>query len=281
MIAREDLYIRDPFLVCEGGRYVLFESNGHGVSARESTDLQTFSDPTVVFTPPEGFWATQDFWAPEVHRYGGAYYLFLSLKSPDACRGTQIFRSDALLGPYEAISDGPVTPRDWECLDGTLYLEDGRPYMVFCREWLQVQDGEMYAMPLTDDLTAAAGEPVFLFSASQSGWAQAMDKEGKNFITDGPFLHRTADGTLLMLWSSFRGPYCEAVSVSESGKLAGPWRHESELLYTDDGGHGMLFRDTAGRLCLILHAPNRGPERAKIFFVREDGGRLTLLPYEN
>lgn len=34
-------------------------------------------------------------------------------------------------------------------------LADGTPYLVFCHEWLQVKDGEMCAMPLTPDLTAA------------------------------------------------------------------------------------------------------------------------------
>lgn len=281
MIRREDLYVRDPFIVCEDGRYVLFASNGHGVCARESTDLETFSDPVTVFDPPSDFWATRDFWAPEVHHYGDAYYLFLSLKSETACRGTQIFRAERLLGPYTALTEEPVTPRDWECLDGTLYLDGDVPYIVFCREWLQVHDGEIYAMPLTRDLRAAAGEPIRLFSASESGWARAVDQEGRNFITDGPFLYRTEDGGLQMLWSSFRGAYCEAVSVSESGTIAGPWRHESTLLFEEDGGHGMLFRNTAGRLSLILHAPNSGPERARVFSVREDDGRLTLLPYEN
>lgn len=58
--------------------------------------------------------------------------------------------------PFVPLSDGPVTPADWECLDGTLYVAaDGTPYLVFCHEWLQVKDGEMCAMPLTPDLTAA------------------------------------------------------------------------------------------------------------------------------
>ena len=62
--------------------------------------------------------------------------------------------------PFVPLSDGPVTPADWECLDGTLYVAaNGTPYLVFCHEWLQVKDGEMCAMPLTPDLTAAAGEP--------------------------------------------------------------------------------------------------------------------------
>ena len=51
-------------------------------------------------------------------------------------------------GPFAPISGGPVTPPEWECLDGTLYLSgEGRPYLVFCHEWLQVENGEMCALP--------------------------------------------------------------------------------------------------------------------------------------
>ena len=28
-----------------------------------------------MFTPPEGFWGTHNFWAPEVHTHQGKYYL--------------------------------------------------------------------------------------------------------------------------------------------------------------------------------------------------------------
>lgn len=43
------------------------------------------------------------------------------------CRGTQILRADKPEGPFVPLSDGPVTPADWECLDGTLYVAaDGR-----------------------------------------------------------------------------------------------------------------------------------------------------------
>ena len=29
------------------------------------------------------------------------------------------------------------------CLDGTLWVEDGKPYMIYCHEWVETVDGEM------------------------------------------------------------------------------------------------------------------------------------------
>ena len=36
--------------------------------------------------------------------------------------------------------------------------------MVFCHEWLQVFDGQIAAVPLSDDLGEAIGEPEILFA---------------------------------------------------------------------------------------------------------------------
>ena len=130
--------------------------------------------------------------------------MFASFHSPNRRRGTQILRAEKPTGPFVPISDGPVTPADWECLDGTFFQsKDGDPYLVFCHEWLQVHDGEVCAMKLTPDLKAAAGEPRVLFRASQAPWVvPSVDKDGnKNYVTDGPWLHRCPDGRLMMLWS--------------------------------------------------------------------------------
>ena len=71
--------------------------------------------------------------------------------------------------------------------DGTLYVEDGVPYMIFCHEWSQVTDGEICIVRLSDDLKRTVGEPKILFKASQPIWASSKINGG--FITDGPFLY--------------------------------------------------------------------------------------------
>jgi arabinan endo-1,5-alpha-L-arabinosidase len=175
-------------------------------------------------------------------------------------------------------SDGPVTLSDWECLDGTLHVDaSGKPWMVFCHEWVQVEDGEMCAIPLSGDLRCATGEPVLMFRASAAAWARPFEGRGRqnNRVTDGPFLHRLTDGRLLMLWSTigYEG-YAMGYAVSERGGILGPWWQSPQALYGKDGGHGMLFRDFTGRLLMTLHHPNHTPhERPMWLEVTEcDGG---------
>ena len=265
-----DIHIRDPFILTEGDQYYLYGTRGAecwgkatGLDVYVSDDLENWSDPKEVFTRPDDFWADRHFWAPEVHRYQGAYYMFVSFKSEARHRGTQILKADSPLGPFLPHSDGPVTPVDWECLDGTLYVENGMPYIVFCHEWVQVCDGEMCAMPLTPDLHAPAGPPVLLFHASQPSWAVSHGDGA--FITDGPFLYNTPGGRLAMLWASSRGGvYCEALSYSADGTILGTWQHAKQLIFDADGGHGMLFRDKAGTLKFICHQPNDTPHERPV-----------------
>ncbi|MFH1709374.1 MAG: family 43 glycosylhydrolase [Planctomycetota bacterium] len=153
-------------------------------------------------------------------------------------------------GSFTPLTEGPITPADWECLDGTLHVDAaGAPWIVFCHEWVQVHNGAMYAMQLSPDLKQPAGRPVFLFNASEAPWVKRPawpdDKAMFRFptyITDGPFLYRTGKGILLMLWSSVGGKgYAMGVARSESGGVTGPWRQDAAPLWAEDGGHGMIF----------------------------------------
>ncbi|WP_046176425.1 glycoside hydrolase family 43 protein [Domibacillus indicus] len=277
----DSIRIRDPFVLRDdkSNTYYLYgttdenvwSGRASGFDAYKSDDLRSWEGPFQAFRPALGFWADQHFWAPEVFVWKDAYYMFATFKSDDRCRGTQILKSASPLGPFEPLTDYPVTPKKWECLDGTLFIDErDRPWMVFCREWLQVQDGEMYAMPLSDDLRTAAGDPVLLFKASAAEWTKPVH-DGVSYITDGPFLYRTKQGDLQMIWSSrSEKGYAVGIACSQSGTVQGPWLHEKKPLLDEDGGHGMVFHTFSGEAMLAIHAPNKSPhERAVFLKVKE------------
>ncbi len=284
MLQREQIHIRDPFVLLYDKKYYLYGTRGKecwgdhaaGLDVYVSRDLHNWEEPRQCFTPPAGFWSDRNFWAPEVHVYEGELYMFASFYSETRRRGTQILKAASPMGPFLPISQGPATPPQWECLDGTLYVEqDGTPYMVFCHEWVQCGAGEICAVELTKDLKDPVGEPRLLFRADEPSWVTPYHGP-ESYVSDGPFLYRAENGELLMLWSSFQGEsYVQAVARSDNGRLDGRWLHDPQPLADFDSGHGMLFRTTEGQLILSLHTPNETPyERPAFFPVREEHGRL-------
>ncbi len=288
-----DIHLRDPFILAEDGVYYLYGTRRgattkvipwQGLDVYTSTDLIEWSQPRECFTRPADFWSDRDFFAPEVYRYGNAYYMFASFRSETRLRCSQILKSDSPMGPFVPFTEGPITPEGWACLDATFYVdEDGTPWTAFCHEWTQIGDGTIDILPLTPDLSAPAGKSEVILRAGDAEWAYSLvDPNGRNFVTDGPFFRRGTNGKLYMLWSGFHaGPqywYVQALAISDSGSIRGPWRHADRYIYDEDGGHGMLFDGFDGNLYLILHSTNVPPhERPRLFRVREteDGFEIT------
>lgn len=264
-----EINIRDPFILTYEGKYYMYGTRGAntwdctdksklGFDVYVSEDLENWSAPQPIFECFDGFWGDRQYWAPEVHYYNGKFYLFATFKNENVCRGTAILVCDTPNGRFVEHSRGAVTPREWECLDGTLYIEDGVPYIVFCHEWVQIGDGEVCALRLTDDLKEGVGEPIILWHASTPSWRDDIRNNG-SYVTDGPFHIKEADG-LVFMWSSFsKGEYVEALARSDNGKINGNFTIDEKLLFDKNGGHGMTFTDLDGNMLFVFHSPNETP----------------------
>ena len=308
-----DIQVHDPWILVDKATHTYFlytsasapmtvEHRG-GTLMYKSPDLITWQGPYTVFVCPDGSWADppQRAWAPEVHLYKGRYYLFTTLHNPDRpipkrnldtprklfMRSTIIAVADSPEGPFKMMKlDAPITPENFTVLDGTLFVEKGRPWMVYAHEWGQKGDGTMEALPLKDDLSAADGPPIHLFKASDAPWINERavpDTRLANYVTDGPELFRTKTGQLLMLWSSYESmpgnyeSYVETVARSKSGELKGPWVQLPPLV-RNDSGHGMLFHSFDGKLLLVVLQPFQD-SRSKIYEVEDMGNRLRIVKY--
>ena len=253
----KDLCIRDPFVFPHNGGYIVtgtFKKNGFG--AYFSKDLEMFEGPFTLVENQDANLNPDKFWAPEIHYYCGKYYLIGTVLPLNGKRYSMIYVSDDPLKAYEPLAR--CTPEGWQCLDATLFVEEDQPYVVFCREWLEVTDGEMYAVKLSDDLSKIVEEPRFLFRASEAKWC----KRGNRYITDGPFLFHD-NGTLKMLWSSFSETgYAIATAYSDNGRIDGNWIQQERPVFAENGGHGMIF-EKEGNKYLTIHKPNSpsGAER--------------------
>ncbi len=288
-----EINIRDPFILPYNNKYYMYGSRvgtpdpnkqfswgeQTGFDVYISSDLENWSEPKSVFEKQDGFWGEYHFWAPEVHLYKGKFYMLASFKAAGKCRGTHILVCDTPDGTFTPLSDKPATPTDWECLDGTLYVDKkGKPHIVFCHEWLQIDNGTVCEMALADDLSAPVTEPRVLWSGADHPAVYEACKEKGTYTTDGPYLYKCENGDLISIWSSFTAKgYAELMAKSDNGDIDGNWTVLETPLWADDGGHGMIFRDYENQLNFVMHIPNDvTKERPVIKRVFDKDGELSV-----
>ena len=299
-----EIRVRDPFIVADNSTnaYYLYVQTGNrlgvndtikGVEVYTSENLKEWNGPKTVFSASDKHWGKRMIWAPEVHKYNEKYYLFVTftgdemqVKEPNKPeqyqRGTQILVANNPQGPFKPFKNKPTTPANWMSLDGTLWVEKGIPYMIFCHEWAQIEDGTMELIELKKNLSKTIGKPKTLFKATDAQWVKSLATTGfkyHGFVTDGCFIYKLKTGKLIMIWSSFgENGYGLGQLISETDSIFGPWKHIDKLIFKEGGGHGMIFKTFEGKLMIVLHQPNNGEkERTQLFELIDKGDYLEIL----
>ena len=208
-------------------------------------------------------------------------------------RGTQICVSDSPRGKFVPLVPRAVTPLDQSCIDGTLYVHEGKPYIFYSHDWPDnyVPEkgafvGELWGAELTDDLTTIKGEPWLVFGSDESPISKQTPhhitwngKKSMRYGSDAPWLQPLSDGSLLLTWSPYlQNNYVVLSVISRSGSIKGPWEPLSEPLFDKNGGHAMFFRDADGRNIMCIHAPEAHLlERAHLFEIAEKDGTIKIV----
>lgn len=290
MYKTSEIKIRDPYVVVCNDTYYMYKSCDEKIIVYKSKDLENWEEPVTVYEFPENSWKVEDLWAPEVHLYKDKYYLFVTSKGRDGNRGTDISVADTPDGMFVPITDKPATPEGENCIDGTLYVENDVPYIVYSDDWISNYDeekdcyiGAIWAQELTEDLKERVGEPFLLFNSDEAPWDyniyDLFGKDVKRYGSDGPFLTKLSDGTLYLIWSPSHGDnYIVASVVSDNGSIKGKWTHLAEPLFGNNGGHGMFFKDLNGNMKLSIHWPEKHlPANALFLDVIEENKQLKLI----
>lgn len=305
-----DLSMSDPYILADAATntYYLTSSGGR---MYKSKDLIMWEGPYNIIDLT-GSWCEKAGFAAaaEIHKIGDYYYYAGTWSDhSDIIQAipkrynvphnqTYLLRSENVEGPYVPFSINPENPgvvdpnydyepHDWDCIDGTLYEEDGHIYMVFVHEWTQLIDGTMDYIELSSDLThTISKKPVTMFRASAAPFCREMNGLGEatfglkmpGWVTDGPQMFRTQTGKLGMLWATWgEGRYLQGICYSESGKINGPWIQEEKAFLGNNSGHGMLFNTFSGTLVYVVHhVEGNGPRKPQFWTVDNSGDKLVL-----
>lgn len=294
-------YVYDSYQ--QGSKYdkLTSASGNSGVQGYWSDDLISWYGPSLVYEINNSSWAQSSPapWSPEVSFYQGKYYLLTTLhnaknimykpkNSPAVFqRGVQIFVSDSPLGPFKRFTNKAHTPSNEMALDGTLWIEDGQPWLIYCQEWLQVGDGLFKAIRLTADLSDTLGEAITLFSATDARWTENSINYNTYLnqhasIANGPWPYKTKTGRLLLLWTSVNKDrskaYTTSFAYSSNGKITGQWQQSNIELLAGDRGHGNIFKGFNGKLMLAHHRYFNQPfTRLQIYSIEDTGEQIEII----
>ena len=267
----DSIVLSDPFIIADA-KTKLYYLTGTGGALWKSKDLKLWEGPYRIAKTDSISWMGPSpmIWAAEIHSYQNKYYYFATFTNRnvkiDTVNGNAIERrachvlvSDEPDGPYVPMKDEVYLPANMPTLDGTLWIDkDGKPYMVYCYEWLQNLNGTIEKIELKKDLSGTVGKSTLLFRASDAPWSREKDANGKdkpNKVTDGPWLFETKAGRLGMIWTSWiYDVYTQGIAYSTSGTLDGPWVQEKEPITPPNFGHGMLFHTFDGKLLMSVHS---------------------------
>jgi len=271
-IPLDSITLSDPFIIADKATNMYYMT-GTGGLLWKSKDLKFWDGPYVVAQTDPTSWIGPNpmIWAAEIHEYKGKYYYFATFTNRavkiDTVAGNVIERrachilvSDKAEGPYVSVpnSDKTYLPANKPTLDATFWIENNKPYMLYCHEWLQNQNGTVEKIELKPDMTGTIGNGQILFRAFDSPWSREKGKEGTihpNRVTDGPYVFKTQTGKLGIIWTSWvYDVYTQGVAYSISGKLTGPWVQEPKPITPPNFGHGMIFESLDGKMLMAIHS---------------------------
>ncbi|GGF26354.1 glycoside hydrolase family 43 protein [Echinicola rosea] len=280
--------LADPTIFYDGGTYYLYGTSraNEGFLVYQSTDLENWQGPAGKL--PEGFclqkgqvYGDQGFWAPQVFKRGGFYYMAYTANEQIA-----LARSESPIGPFTqqekkalSLDQRMIDPFVYNAPDGNLYL-----YHV------KVANGgnRIFVTELKEDYSGLVPGSTRLCVEATAPWENAESAEWT--VTEGPTIIER-EGLFYLLYSAndFRSKhYAVGYAVSESPM--GPWTKASEspilhqgMLQIAGTGHGDVFLDDAGEWNYVFHTHHddnkvspRKTAIIKMDFVKDDNGNPVL-----
>lgn len=238
--------LADPFILLDGDTYYAYGTGSdYGIPVYTSKDLEHWTARGLALNRSD-VWADRWFWAPEVYKVNGRYYMYYSADE-HVCVAT----ADSPFGPFRQQERKPMIEE--KGIDNSLFIDrDGTPYMFYVR----FNDGNaVWVVQLEDDLTTVKPETMRPCIHVSQKWEEVWPR-----VNEGPFVvyHQ---GLYYMMYSAnsyesqFYGMGCATAT-----SVKGPWTKyaENPLLQNPGSlvgvGHGALFTDKDGNLRTVYHA---------------------------
>ncbi len=258
-----DVEFGDPYILDDGnGAFYMYGTGGgakDGFATYSSADLVDWKfEGQVYYGNTENSWNLKNFWAPEVYKIDGQYFLFYSAdKKDNPSNELETFSigvavSDSPKGPFVDIKNEPLFDPGYPIIDANVFQDDdGKYYLYYSRacykheveseiaRWAkktglydEIEESWVYGVQLAQDFKSVIGEPVLLLSPPKtmddknSEWESrsVTSKEINRRWTEGSFTFKH-DETYYIMYSAnhYAGPNY-AVGYATAKHPLGPFK---------------------------------------------------------
>ena len=216
-----DVRIADPFIYQEDGVYYMVgttdNATGPGFDIYTSRDMTQWTRAGKCYTPTRESWGTQNFWAPEILKHDGKYYLhYTAFSRREDMRNILVARADNPLGPYEDYA-GPLFPGE-SVIDSHIYFDkESDEYYIYATPE-KVTPSRIVGATIAPDFKALSSSATLCLDAGY-GW--------EDLWIEGPIVHRHKD-VYYMLYSG--GAWWEteySLGYATAPSPLGPWAKSS------------------------------------------------------
>ncbi len=246
--------IADPFVLQDGDTYYMYGTTdavvGRGFDVYKSTNLADWTRAAKCYAPTDDSWGGYNFWAPEVVKKDGYYYMHYTVySSKEARRNILVARSESPEGPFIDYA-GPLFP-DNSIIDSHIYHDTkSGDYFIYASPERE-PPSRILGAKISPDFKQLMTSPTECLAA-EFGW--------EDLWIEGPIIHER-NGTLYMLYSGgawWESEYSLGCATAQSP--LGPWtKYESNPVLknneTVDGpGHnGLAWSPDGTELFLVYH----------------------------
>lgn len=275
-----DIKFGDPYIIYDDDtdRYYMYGTGGvdKGFVAYSSDDLVKWHSEGQVYSAlQEKGWGIKDFWAPEVYKINGKFYMFYSAhwkvnpnnEYENYKIGVAVSHSPT--GPFIDMTGEPLFDPGYPIIDANVYFaENGKMYLYYSRccykhpveseiaNWArsnniydEIEESWVYGIELAPDFSGVIGTPVLLLRPpvtlddTQAEWESrsVTTQEINRRWTEGSYLLKHGDVYYMMYSANHFAGENYAVGYATANHPLGPFTKSSSnpILEknTDQGGH--------------------------------------------
>ena len=270
---RQISHIGDPYVLYDeaSGKYYMYCTGGK-FRCWSSDTFKSWTEHGDAYTVTEKSFGTQNYWAPEVYKWNGAYYMVYSaarkvegsLSSTGLRHSIGLARADNPAGPFTDVYDHPLFAPDYSVIDASLLFDDdGRIYLFYARDCSEnVVDGkktsQVFGIELAADLSGTVGEPVLLATPT-SAWEL---KSGSTVWNEGPCVFKRNGTYYLLFTANYYASASYSVGYATASSPLGTYTKAAENpILIGDGkntsgtGHCSVTRSPDGsEMYLVYHS---------------------------